>query len=299
MILSYPADPMEGRPSIRDALVRAEKELSRARVPDARTEAEHLLCHVLGFKRHELFLNSQRPLSPGESKRFEGFIERRKRREPSAYITGTAEFFGYALKVTRATLIPRPETELLVEAAIRLFPEEGVVIDLCTGSGCIAVTLAKELSGRGIRIYATDISAEALDVAGENAKTHGVDGLINFFHGDLFAPLEGLGLRAKCSLILSNPPYVSDSEVEGLEPEIKEFEPLEALSAGSDGLSFIRRIIDESPGWLVSGGRLLMEMGYGQAAKARDMVEGNRDYDDVEIKRDLSGIERLLVVRRR
>ncbi|MBI5643492.1 MAG: peptide chain release factor N(5)-glutamine methyltransferase, partial [Deltaproteobacteria bacterium] len=203
--------------TVNEALKWAEERMTVFKVPDARAEAEFLLTHLLACKRHELFLNSRRILSDAEEEVFLGYVERKANREPSQYIVGEAEFFGLGFKVTKDTLIPRPETELLVEEALsasKAFSADGklTVIDLCTGSGCVAITVATELPE--CMVYATDISNGALAIARENAIRNNVDSRVNFLEGDLFGPLEGKGLEGKAQMVLSNPPYVPLTERE-------------------------------------------------------------------------------------
>ncbi|MBI1911127.1 MAG: peptide chain release factor N(5)-glutamine methyltransferase [Deltaproteobacteria bacterium] len=280
--------------TIRTALQEAIKKLEAARVPDAKAEAEFLLTHLLFLKRHELFLDPERQLTKKESELWNSFIERKANREPSQYIIGETEFYGYRFKVTPDVLIPRPETELLVEEAIKTassFKGEINIVDLCTGSGCIAIAVAKEI--KSSNVFATDISAGALKVAAENAKLNSITERVSFFEGDLFKPLEGTGLENKIHLILSNPPYVSTKDKEILEPEVRDFEPASALLAGDNGLEFYRRIILEAPLYLLSGGYLIMELGYGQADLVRSMAEENGRFASIEVKKDYSGIERV------
>src|SRR3972149_3144061 len=274
-------------------------ELSGRGVPEARTEAELMFMHVLGARRHELFLDAMRELSKDEEKALEAAVRRRLEREPSQYIFGEACFRGLELKVTRDVLIPRPETELLVEEAVKeagRLKGETIIIDRCTGSGCIAVAAAREIPGS--RVFAADISAAALDVARENARRAGAADRIRFFQGDLFAPLPD-ELRGRVNMLLSNPPYVADGEIKTLEPEVKDFEPIAALSGGPDGLAFIRKILFEAPEFLSPGGLLLMEMGYDQAKEARALGEGTGAYESIEIIKDYGKIERILKARRK
>lgn len=297
-------EPISEGITIGKALGCGAEALKRAGVPDPDIEARYLLEHILGFKRHELFMNSGKALGKKDLSTFTEYIERRSRREPAQYITGTAHFMGMEFKVTRATLIPRPETEILSEEAINTlkneFRGEGVIIDLCTGSGCVAISIAKELEKA--RLYATDISGEALDVAKDNARRHGVEAQVSFLQGDLFSPFEsvegGYDIRGKATMMVANPPYVSQAQAGGLEPEVRDFEPHGALFAGGDGLLVIRRIIKASPPYLIKGGYLLMEIGYGQAETVKDIFAKNPYFNHIEIKRDLSGVERIVKARR-
>lgn len=276
----------------------AEEALTLAGVTEARGEAEYLLMHVIGCKRHTLFIEASKMLSEDQEAVFKGFIERRAKREPSQYITGEAEFYGFTFRVTKDTLIPRPETELLVDEAIKcaLFlagKKPLTIIDLCTGSGCIAVTTALKLPDS--LVYATDISKAALKVAAQNATLNNVADRIIFLEGDLFAALNGDGTPArKADIILSNPPYISQAELEGLDLEVIGYEPKSALYGGPDGLAFYRRIIAEAPERLSEGGFLLLEMGFGQDKDIKSLMEKERRYTDITVLKDYSGIERVI-----
>jgi release factor glutamine methyltransferase len=283
--------------TVRQALSDATAELAKAGITDALPEAEYLLTHILGCKRHALFLDPDRALTGDESVRFEGYLERRIKREPSQYITGEVDFRGCPIKVTRATLIPRPETELLVDEALKAaspLKKDAVILDLCTGSGCIAISAALEI--KGSRVYATDISEAALAVAKENASINNAGSLIEFYKGDLFTALPG-ALKGVFDMILSNPPYVPDSDRSGLAPEVREFEPEAALFGGKDGLDVIERIIEGAPEYLKKGGALIMEIGYDQSEKVKGLVLKDRRYLDAMVRKDYSGIERILVAR--
>jgi len=281
-------------PSVREALKTASQTLKKSGIASHEFEAEYLLTFALKIKRHELFLRPERVLTDPEARVFKGFLAARTLREPPQYITGETEFRGLTFKVSRAVLIPRPETETLVDEAIKAAPSEGafIAIDLCTGSGCIAISLASETAG--CRVLATDISKDALAIARENASTNGVEKKITFLEGNLFDPLETLGLEGKAAMILSNPPYVSTEEMKKLPQEIKGFEPHEALWGGEDGLRFFRRIVKDAPRYLVGKGRLIMEMGYTQAAGVRDIIEASGEFNGIEVIKDLSGIERII-----
>ncbi|MBI5199329.1 MAG: peptide chain release factor N(5)-glutamine methyltransferase [Nitrospirae bacterium] len=286
--------------TVLDLLKWANEYLSSCNVPDPYIEAEYLLAHVLGCQRKDLLVYPERILAPDEMGRFKDYIERRVRREPSQYIIGEVEFRGRLFKVNRDVLIPRPETELLVEEAVKSVKAkdvsgngEGVtIVDLCTGSGCIAISIARELPY--CRVYAVDISEGAISVARENAERHGVDDRVIFLSGDLFDAIEPLGLESEIDLIISNPPYVSTKEMEGLQPEIKEYEPLQALYGGEDGLDFYRRIIHEAPFYLTHGGLLIMEIGYGQGERIKGLFEQEGVFEEIEVKKDFAGIERVI-----
>ncbi len=291
------------KPSSRPATVKgflkwATLSLESFNVPDARAEAEYLLSHALGLKRHELFLNGARPLARDEERTLREFVRRRTLREPSQYITGSAHFRGLELKVTRAVLIPRPETELIVDEALRAASSaplagkpEIKALDLCTGSGCIAVSMCVELPSAVV--FATDISGDALSIASENARRLNVSDRIVFMKGGLFRALSALKPKGVFDMILSNPPYVPEAELFGLEPEVKDHEPRISLTAGPDGLAYIREIISTAHRYLRPGGRLIMEIGWGQAGQVKEMFEKNGRYEDVRVINDLSGVERV------
>ncbi|MDP2683229.1 MAG: peptide chain release factor N(5)-glutamine methyltransferase [Deltaproteobacteria bacterium] len=294
--------------TISETLLWAEEYLAGYNVPDAKIETEYLLAHALDCKRTELYLNHENHLSDYVLQEFIGFVERRIKREPSQYIIGEQEFWGLGFKVTRDVLIPRPETEILVEEAIKTVTSEQwpvvsknirnhspLILDLCTGSGCIAISLAKEIPG--CKVYAIDISERALDVAMENAERHDVAGRITFLQGNMFEPLNGLNIKA--DIIVSNPPYISKDEMKKIEPEISQYEPAGALYGGDDGLDFYRRIIAESPAYLAKGGYLMLEMGYGQAEEIKKLIKQNNVFEQIDIKKDLAGIDRVIKAQRK
>ncbi|MBW7957712.1 MAG: peptide chain release factor N(5)-glutamine methyltransferase [Deltaproteobacteria bacterium] len=288
---------MPGAETIGEALTRIGEALSKAGIPEPMTEAEFILMRLLGLKRHSLFLDAGMELSIEKTKELENILIRRLKREPPQYIFGEADFRGLTLKVTRDVLIPRPETELLAGEAVKLGSQMDsalAVIDLCTGSGCIAVSIASEVPGP--IVYATDISEKALQIASKNAARAGVADKVRFLPGDLFSPLPD-GLRGRAGIIVSNPPYVPEGDLEGLDPEVRDFEPRGALSGGEDGLYFIRRIVSEAPLFLAPGGWLLIEMGYGQSEDVMRMTESDGRYDQIEIIRDYGDIERILKAR--
>ncbi|MBI4224251.1 MAG: peptide chain release factor N(5)-glutamine methyltransferase [Deltaproteobacteria bacterium] len=247
---------------MRETLKEAIRELEAAGCETPRLDAEVLLAHALGCERHEIYLGpGTRDQGLGTEKKFklfEDYIERRKNREPAAYITGTKEFWSLPIKVTPDVLIPRPETETLVNAALEKVPGPWslvpgpFILDLCTGSGCVAAALAKELPDA--RFVVSDISPRALTVARGNLKF--AEGRVAFIQSDLFENITG-----PFDLIVSNPPYVASKDWEGLQPEIKNFEPRLALDGGTDGLDFIRKILQDAPRCLKSNGWLILENG--------------------------------------
>ncbi len=258
-----------------------------------RADAEVLLAHALGMERIHLYLNYDKPLSAEELARFRGFIRRRAAFEPTQYITGKQEFWSLDFEVTPAVLIPRPETEVLVEKALEIAGNKPcLILDLGTGSGAIAVALAHERTG--IRVIAADKSWSAIEVARRNAVRNGVADRISFVVMDLF---EAIASRPLFDLIVSNPPYVSDAELLDLAPEIANYEPRSALrGGGKQGLALIRKILERFHAHLKPEGSLLMEIGLGQA----EILEAEISADlagRFEFIEDYSGIKRVLHVR--
>ncbi|MBP5200261.1 MAG: peptide chain release factor N(5)-glutamine methyltransferase [Schwartzia sp.] len=255
-----------------------------------RLDAEVLLSHLLGQKRIFLYVHFDQPLTAEELARYREMVKRRAAGEPVAYICGEKEFMGLTFKVTPAVLVPRPDTETLVEAAIeRLKGKEGArIADVCTGSGAIALALAHYLPESSVT--ATDISSDALEIAKQNAETLGLSERVQFFEGDLLAPLAGETFDA----IVSNPPYIPGAEIEGLPREVRA-EPKIALDGGADGLDFYRRLVRESSALLKDGGFLAVECGDTQAGAIAEMAKDG-GFGKTEIVRDLADKERVIVL---
>ncbi|QDE40758.1 peptide chain release factor N(5)-glutamine methyltransferase [Luteibacter pinisoli] len=229
-----------------------------------RLEAELLLAHALGVNRAWFFAHAEDVLPAGDALRFQELVGRRAKGEPVAYITGRRDFWSLPLEVTPATLIPRPETELLVELALAHLPEGGRLLDLGTGSGAIALAIAKERPDA--TVHAVDASEAALRVAQRNARTLGLP--VTFHHGDWFTPVSG----ERYDVIVSNPPYIEESDEHLGQGDLR-FEPRSALASGVDGLDDIRRIIDAAPAHLTEGGWLLFEHGWNQGAPSRALFD--------------------------
>jgi release factor glutamine methyltransferase len=264
-------------------------------IDQPRASAEVLLAHVLGMERIQLYLNFDRPLSAHELAAYRELIRRRAAREPTQYLTGKQEFWSLEFAVTRDVLIPRPETELLVEKALELLRGSSKrVLDLGTGSGAIAVALAHECPD--IRVIATDKSYAALLLAVQNASRHHVSGRIAFVATDLFGGLSTA--TPLFDVIISNPPYIGEREFPQLAPEITQYEPNAALLGGPGGLGIIRRIIREAPTYLRHGGSILVEIGAGQAETLHSELSEAPQFSHIETVRDYSGILRLLHFRR-
>jgi release factor glutamine methyltransferase len=259
-------------------------------VSTARLDAELLIAHVLEIDRVRMYMDLDRPLAAEELSAVRALVVRRRQREPVAYIVGHREFYRREFEVSAAVLVPRPDTECLIERALALLPTEGErdVLDLCTGSGAIAVTLAAERSGA--HVTATDLSGAALEVAARNAHKHAVAERVALRQGDLFAALEP-GLRF--DLIAANPPYVRSVELPGLAPELRH-EPELALVAGADGLDVLRRLCAETAAWLKPGGVLLFEVGAGQATEVAQLLAAESGLSDVQVHRDFGGVERVV-----
>ncbi len=261
-------------------------------------EALWLLAYALEMKQHELVSRRDHAVSREELAQAESVISRRMTHEPLQYILGTQEFCGLDFHVTPAVLIPRPETELLIQEAIREggFTDGAVLVDVGTGSGCVAVTLATILNDT--RIFALDCSRDALAIAQGNAERHGVSDKITWKEGDLLSPLRECRVVGAVDAILSNPPYIADAMWADLQPEVRDFEPRLALVAGQKGTEFHERLLADAKPFLVPGGLLLMELGQGQAPLVRQAVEQVGGYIGVQTVRDEADIERVMIARR-
>jgi release factor glutamine methyltransferase len=278
-----------------EALRRAELVLQEHAVEAPRLNAEVLLMHALGCGRTMLLAHPERALSAGEQTQFLAMVERCAAGEPRQYVTGIQEFWGLEFAVTPAVLIPRPETEHLVEAALALvkqgrLPANLKLIDVGTGSGAIALSLAHELPQA--EVTATDISTAALAVARRNAERLGVDGRVRFVESDVLAALPGEG---RFDLIVSNPPYVALSEADKVQAIVKDYEPLGAVFAGEDGLSVIERLIPQAAIALRPGGWLMIEIGYSMAEAVTSLLG---KWHEAGVIPDLAGIPRVVVARR-
>ena len=267
-------------------------------IDSPRSTSEIFLAHTLSLKRIDLYLRYDQPLTGDELLLFKTYIKRRINREPVAYIVGTREFWSLKLAVTKDVLIPRPETECLVESALSL-PELGPgpkrILELGTGSGAITLALASE---RPEYIYfASDSSVEAVKLAFMNAKFHHLDGKINFFAGDWLEPLKNTGQLF--DMIISNPPYIRTLSMSELQPEIYKYEPLAALDGGEDGLDSIKKIIFEAHAFLVQKGILLLETGHDQKEQIKKIIDDCGNYEDVVFKKDYSGYDRMVCMRKK
>jgi len=274
--------------------------LRGAKIADASVEAELLLGHVLGMSKTGLYTEPERSLTSAESERLRNLVRRRLDREPTAYILGHSEFYGIDFYIDSRALIPRPETELLLEEAVELgqgISHQGVqtaIADIGTGCGAIAISLALALPQ--VKIYATDISPSALQVAEVNCRRHGVNGQVELLQGNLLEPLP-----QAVDVIVANLPYVKDCEVVDLSPEVREHEPMIALAGGRDGLDKIREMSEQMGGkWGAHLGEgpayLLLEIGQGQGEIVTSLVSGYFPRASIELISDLGGIERVAKV---
>lgn len=278
--------------------------LEQAGLPTPRQDAEWLLAHLLGVERWALYLEPERPVAPEAGESFAGLLARRRQGEPLQHLLGWEEFCGIRFRVTPEALIPRPETELLAEWALEILRGSGVserhgwVVDLGTGSGAIACALACSLPY--VSVLGIDISAGALAVAAENVRGLRLDRRVRLVRGDLFGPLAGTRRGSpEADLVIANPPYIASGQLGTLPAEVREHEPRQALDGGSDGMTLHRRIISEAPAYLRPGGWLLMEVGEGQAGPLARAIHETGAFEAVEVRRDLSRIDRMIGARRR
>lgn len=285
--------------TIAEALKEAARRLREACVAEARREAGSLLAHTLGQDRAYLFTHDDEALAPEKLSLFLGLVERRAAGEPRQYVTGRQEFYGLDFEVMPDVLIPRPETELLVEAALAVLRvyASPLICDVGTGSGCIPVALLHERVDA--RALALDISPAALQVAGRNAARHGVAERFTPLVSDCFDALRvGVWKEARFPLIVSNPPYIAERDIEGLQREVRDHEPRVALTPGGDGLRVIRRLVREAPDFLEARGHLLFEIGFNQHEQVTALIDP-RVWTLLDIQPDLQGIPRLVVLRRK
>ena len=276
--------------------------LTQAGVDSPRMEAEVLLAGALGFGREEIYRRPERILNEDEKSVSRDFVGRRVRREPVAHILGHREFWSLDFKITPDVLIPRPETETLIETLLKLQAKLNAeastgqvrrLLDIGTGSGIIAVVAAREITD--CRVTATDLSPDALVVARENADTHDVSDQINFIQGDLFAEVP----ETLYDFIVSNPPYIETKRLPDLMPDVRNFEPTAALDGGVDGLDFYRRIISKASDYLKEGGGLVFEIGETQTEAVSRLFCAEDKYETVNVTKDYSGYDRVVFARKR
>jgi len=280
--------------SLDAAVARGRAELAGAGIAAADLEARLLLRQAAGLGAVALAAHGADALAPAAAAEFARLLASRLRRVPLAYLAGEREFWSLRLAVDARVLVPRPETETLVEAALERLGPGARVADIGTGSGAVVIALAAELAAG--EFVAVDLSADALAVARANAAAHGLSGRIAFLEGDLLEPIAAL--PGAFDALVSNPPYVPTGEIAGLAPEVRDHEPRAALDGGRDGLALIARLVDGAPALLRAGGWLLLEIGAGQAAAVCARLAAAGAYDRVETRCDLAGIERVVAARR-
>ncbi len=262
--------------------------LERAGITEAKLDARLLLEYACGTDHSTLYAHPDKEVSDEEASKYEELLSRREKREPVAYILGKWDFMGLSFIVSKDVLIPEQDTEVLVEEALR-YCEDGMrVLDLCTGSGCIALSILNYTNDTNA--VCTDISEDALVVAKNNAKSLGFTDRAEFIKTDLF-PDEGTG---KFDVIVSNPPYIETAVIDTLAPEVKDYEPMLALDGSSDGLAFYRRIVSKAGEYLFSSGYLIMEIGYDQAEAVKALLTENGKYHDIEVIKDYAGNDRVV-----
>lgn len=277
--------------SLHDAVVMARRLFTSVGIDTALLDAQLLLAHVLKTDRLSIQLSAKRILLDEECAAFFALVKRRLTHEPIAYITGHKEFYGLDLIVTPAVLIPRPDTEIIVEKCLEFIRDHDVIFDLCTGSGAIALAIAH--ARPHVRVLASDISAEALNIASMNRDRLQLTQRLTLLLGDLFAPFGD----ERASLIVSNPPYIETATVPTLQSSVRHFEPHQALDGGDDGLDFYRRLINEAPRFLVDNGYLILEFGCTQAQQVAALSAPF--FATVEIVKDLAGLDRGIVLQKR
>ena len=271
------------------ALIReGETLLAQKQVLSPKLDSEYLLAEALHVPRLNLLLSPMDEVSEEAEKHYRSLLARRANHEPLQYLLGTEDFYGLTFRVTPHVLIPRADTEALCEKALEVLPENGRVLDLCTGSGALATAIAH--NRKDARVFASDLSTDALLIARENAARNHAD--VTFYQGDLFEPLTGLIF----DLIVSNPPYISGEDMHTLQPEVKQ-EPQMALYGGEDGLDFYRRIVEKAPQYLSENGWLCFEIGDTQAKDVISLMQ--QDFEEIACFQDLSGLDRVVRGRRK
>lgn len=265
-----------------------------------RLSAELLLADVLKLKRIELYTNFEKVVPEQDLDRLHGLIKRAAQHEPIAYLTGRTEFYCLEFQITPDCLIPRPETELLVERAIEFLKNRTgtqFVCDLCTGCGCIAIAIAKNFLKA--RIIATDISDDALKIAAKNIRNHQLDKKIKLLCGDLFEPVIPQLDTERFDLIVCNPPYVTASQFQALPKNVRDYEPKLALFAGIDGLDIYRRVIEKAPDFLKPDAALMLEIGYAQGPAVRELLEKTACFKEINIEKDMHDNDRIAAAKRK
>ncbi len=288
---------IENADNVADILGRAAARLRGAGIETPRLDAELLLMEALGWSREDLYRHLEGGLPAPRAARVESLVSRRIRGEPVAYITGSREFWSLDFRVTSDVLIPRPETEHLVETVLNFLasrPGPFRVLEIGTGSGAIAVCLATECER--VEVWATDVCAPALDVARENARRHGVERRIHWLRGDLLAPVREL--PGGFDVLVSNPPYIPSGEIPGLQRDVRDWEPGRALDGGADGMDCYRRIVRDGVGYLREGGLLAVEIGVKQGDEVSRLFGAHAELRGVRVRPDYAGLPRVVTAER-
>jgi release factor glutamine methyltransferase len=267
-----------------------------------RLSAELLLAHVLGVPRIRLYTDYERPLADDQLSAMRALVQRAAEAEPIAYLTGRAHFFNLEFEVNRDVLIPRPDTETLVENVLQLARNQAGfeaprVLDLCTGSGCVAAAVAHNL--KAATVLATDLSAPAVALARKNVERLGLSERVTVEQGDLFEPLARIADVSPFHLVVANPPYIATAQIETLDRSVRDYEPVAALDGGLDGLVLHRRILAEAPQRLVPGGRVFLEIAFDQGELARQVAAEFPQLQDVRVLKDHAGHDRVLAARKK
>jgi release factor glutamine methyltransferase len=273
---------------------------TRKGVDSPRLNAELLLSHVLQVPRIKLYTDYQRTVDARPLATYRDLVKRAAEQEPVAYLTGRAHFFSLELEVTRDVLIPRPDTETLVEHVIQLVrSESGLesprILDLCTGSGCVAAAIAQNV--KTANVIATDISPAAVEVAQRNIQRLGLETRVTVLRGDLFDALESPVHRQPFHLIVGNPPYIATHQIDGLDRSVRDYEPISALDGGLDGLTLHRRILSDAPALLLPGGQLFLEIAFDQGEASRQLALEYPKFQNVRIIKDYGGNDRVLAAK--
>jgi release factor glutamine methyltransferase len=275
---------------------------TRKSIDSPRLSAELLLAHVLGIPRIRLYTDYERVLKDEQLASMRALVQRAAEEEPIAYLTGRAHFFNLEFEVSRDVLIPRPDTETLVENVLQLARnqagfESPRVLDLCTGSGCVAAAIAHHL--KAAVVVATDVSEPAVALARRNVERLGLSDRVTVEQGDLFEPVSKLPDPLPFDLIVANPPYIPTAQVETLDRSVRDYEPIGALDGGIDGLVLHRRILKEAPGRLVRGGRVFLEIAFDQGELATQVALEFPEFEDVRLLKDFGGRDRVLTLRKK
>jgi release factor glutamine methyltransferase len=274
---------------------------TRKGIDSPRLSAELLLAHVLAIPRIKLYTDYERALDPKHLSAFRELVKRAAEEEPIAYLTGHAHFFNLEFQITRDVLIPRPDTETLVENVIQLVRHEAGlerarILDLCTGSGCVAAAIAHHI--KEAVVVATEISPAAAAVARGNLERLGLSGRVVVEEGDLFSPLDRMVDRVPFNMIVANPPYIPTGQIPQLDRSVRDYEPLSALDGGLDGLTIHRRILAESPARLLPSGHLFLEIAFDQGELALSMAKDHAEFTSARILKDHAGNDRVLTARK-